>query len=344
MNMSVDQDGIDLRLKVIFKEMVSSTEMVTPLAGDASARRFFRVGAQPLRRGDSCILIVFPLPAREEIHHYLLQSICLQQAGLPVPELYQSGYDSGFLLVEDCGDDHLQGAVSSLPKEDVRDLYFMAIDLILKMQKEIIPERYPDSPATRMAFDQKTFYRELQHFLIYTIEGYYQVRLSQKDRDAFNRYFSSVCREIASRQMVYCHRDYHSRNLMVSGGSLRLIDFQDARMGPYAYDLVSLLEDPYTNLSAEFCRELREYYLSRMAPRLKKNIVKDFDRDYDMMSIQRLLKAAGTYGYMFQEKGKPGYVAYLAPVFRRVNEILGGYPELTGLNILLQKYYRPGSE
>jgi N-acetylmuramate 1-kinase len=338
MNISVYQDGIDQRLKAIFREMGSTTEMVTPLAGDASARRFFRVSAQPLGRGESCVLILFPLPARKEIFHYLLQSICLQQAGLPVPELYQSGYDSGFLLVEDCGDDHLQGAASSLPKEDLRDLYLMALDLLLKMQKEIVPERYPDSPATRTAFDQKTFNLELQYFLTHTIEGYYKARISPEDRDAFDSYFSSVCREVISQPMFYCHRDYHSRNLMVSGGSLRLIDFQDARMGPYTYDLVSLLEDPYVDLSTEFRCDLKAYYLDRLARQVRKNIIKDFNRDYDMMSIQRLLKAAGTFGYMFMEKGKPGYVEHLMTVFRRVKEILVGYPELTGLNILLKKY------
>lgn len=320
--------------------MGSSTEMVTPLAGDASARRFFRVGAQPLGRGESCVLILFPLPARKEIFHYLLQSICLQQAGLPVPELYQSGYDSGFLLVEDCGDDHLQGAVSSLPKEDLRDLYLMALDLLLKMQKEIVPERYPDSPATRTAFDQKTFNRELQHFLMHTIEGYYKARLSPEDRDAFDRYFSSVCREVISQPMFYCHRDYHSRNLMVSGGSLRLIDFQDARMGPYTYDLVSLLEDPYANLSTDLRQELRGYYFSRMASLMKINIVKDFERDYDMMSIQRLLKAAGTFGYMFMKKGKRWYVEHLSEVFQIVDNILERNQEMRGLRELLRKYVK----
>ena len=320
--------------------MGSSTEMVTPLAGDASARRFFRVGAQPLGRGESCVLILFPLPARKEIFHYLLQSICLQQAGLPVPELYQSGYDSGFLLVEDCGDDHLQGAVSSLPKEDLRDLYLMALDLLLKMQKEIVPERYPDSPATRTAFDQKTFNRELQHFLMHTIEGYYKARLSPEDRDAFDSYFSSVCREVISQPMFYCHRDYHSRNLMVSGGSLRLIDFQDARMGPYTYDLVSLLEDPYANLSTDLRQELRGYYFSRMASLMKINIVKDFERDYDMMSIQRLLKAAGTFGYMFMKKGKRWYVEHLSEVFQIVDNILERNQEMRGLRELLRKYVK----
>lgn len=312
--------------------------MVTPLAGDASARRFFRVGAQPLGRGASCILIVFPIPAREEIRRYLFQSICLQQAGLPVPELYQAGFESGFILVEDCGDDLLQGVVLSLPEEDVRELYLMALDLLLKMQEEIVPERYPDCPATRMAFNRETFAKELHHFLMHTIEGYYQARLSSHDRDAFDTYFSSICREAISQSMVYCHRDYHSRNLLVHGGRLRMIDFQDARMGPYTYDLVSLLEDPYARISTDLRQELRGYYLARAARQPKKNFVTDFNRDYDMMLIQRLLKAAGTYGYMFGQKGKKWYVEYLPPVFRRVSEILGGYPELAGLDSLLKKF------
>lgn len=314
--------------------------MVTPLAGDASDRRFFRVGAQPLGRGDSCILIVFTLPAREKIRRYLFQSICLQQAGLPVPELYQAGFESGFILVEDCGDDLLQGAVSSLPEEDVRELYLMALDLLLKMQEEIVPERYPDCPATRMAFDQKTFNWELHHFLTHTIEGYSQARLSSHDRDVFDTFFSSICREAISQPMVYCHRDYHSRNLLVQGGRLRMIDFQDARLGPYTYDLVSLLEDPYAGLSTDLGRELRGYYLTRTARRPGKNFVADFNRDYDMMLIQRLLKAAGTYGYMFGQKGKKWYVEYLPAVFNRVGDILSKYPELMGLKELLKKYVR----
>jgi len=330
----------DQRIEAIFQELGSTTEIVTPLAGDASARRFFRMGAQPLGSGDSRVLIVFPIPAREEIRRYLSQSICLHQAGLPVPDLYQAGFESGFILIEDCGDDLLQGAVSSRPEEDVRELYLMALDLLLKMQEEIVPERYPDCPAMRMAFDREMFAKELHHFLSHTIEGYYQARLSPQDRGAFDAYFSSICREAVSQSMVYCHRDYHSRNLMVHGGRLRMIDFQDARIGPYTYDLVSLLEDPYAELSTDLRQELRGYYLTRAGRRPRENFIDDFNRDYDMMLIQRLLKAAGTYGYMFREKGQREYIAYLPSIFRRVDEVLRGYPELLGLQELIKKCVR----
>lgn len=331
-------DSLARRLRIPAGKMA-----ITPLAGDASSRRFFRLSLPPETGPDTAILILFPPGHTQEADLYSRMSESLRQAEVPVPELLQKDIQQGYLLTEDCGDRLLQEIANNkriARNGETEVLYRQAIDLLILMQKNLRPEKAPDCPALRIGFDESTFLRELNFFLIHTVEGYYNKKISVADREDFRKLFLAICREALTQPRTFCHRDYHSRNLLVRDGRIRIIDFQDARMGPYTYDLVSLLHDPYVNLPHTAKEALAAYYQHNRLRMRDEIWGENFPRDCAIMSIQRILKAAGTYGYMYVKKGKRGYVGYLPTALRNARDILRHYSEFSKLRTLLEKYVR----
>jgi aminoglycoside/choline kinase family phosphotransferase len=135
---------------------------------------------------------------------------------------------------------------------------------------------------------------------------------------------------------VFVHRDYHSRNLMVTGDRLRVIDFQDALMGPRTYDLASLLRDSYVSLDHALVDRLIGYYLAALAgPRPD---TAAFQRLFDLTGFQRNLKAAGRFIYIEKVKGRPTHLPYVTPTLHSAKRVLERYPDLTELRGLLAPY------
>jgi len=309
---------------------------LTRLAGDASARVFYRAAAGTGRRRRSLVFALYPPGEGEGITRWFRMAECLRWAGVGVPRAYFPCPEKGYLVMEDCGDDLLQTVVASASPRRVLSLYLRAVDEIVRMQN-MRPEDYPVCPAWSLAFDLDKFLWELNFFLQHTVEGLWRARLSPAERREFARCFRRICLRALDLPFVFCHRDYHSRNLMVTRRKLKVIDFQDARMGPYAYDLASLLHDSYVSLPDGVRERTIAHYL-RLLPDATGSISPErFREDFDMVSVQRLLKAAGTYGYM-SEKGKEGYLRYLPAAMRSCWAILGRYPELGSLRDLLAKF------
>jgi aminoglycoside/choline kinase family phosphotransferase len=133
---------------------------------------------------------------------------------------------------------------------------------------------------------------------------------------------------------VLCHRDYHSRNLMVHRNRLVVIDFQDARMGPATYDLVSLLRDCYVDLSPDLVAATTERFLDAVPTER----TADFGRRFDLMSVQRHLKALGTFGHQIAIIGRPGFAAYVPRTIAYLRRTLHAYPRFGRLLELLAPY------
>jgi aminoglycoside/choline kinase family phosphotransferase len=131
---------------------------------------------------------------------------------------------------------------------------------------------------------------------------------------------------------VLCHRDYHSRNLMVHGGTLHIIDFQDARMGPDTYDLVSLLRDSYVDLPERTVDELIAYFLALGGCA---GDAASFRRRFDLMALQRNLKALGTFGYQTTTRRNTVYIQYMPRTLRYARENLLKYDRFAKLRELL---------
>ena len=350
------------------------------LAGDASARVFYRAAAGGGSRRRSLVFALYPPGEGEGIVRWFRMAESLRQAGVGVPRAYAYRPDRGYLVMEDCGDDLLQTVVRSSAPRRLLALYLRAVDELIRMQG-MRPEAYPACPAWSVAFDLEKFLGELDFFLRHTVEGLGRARLTPGERGGIREGFRRICARALDMPFVFCHRDYHSRNLLVTPRGLRAIDFQDARRGPYAYDLASLLHDPYAALPARIREQALAYYRRSVAegkagrlssfargaqedgcasarrrplterarsacPRPSRPLdqawspgaisEERFREDFDMISLQRLLKAAGTYGYLGR-KGKRGYLRYLPVALSRCWAILGRYPELGSFRDLLKK-------
>ena len=143
-----------------------------------------------------------------------------------------------------------------------------------------------------------------------------------------------MIQELAAEPRVLCHRDYHSRNLMLHSGSLFIIDFQDARMGPDTYDLVSLLRDSYVDLTERELDDLIAYFLA-----LKGGADPgEFRRRFDLMALQRNLKALGTFGYQTIARGNPVYIQYIPRTLRYARTNLERHARFARLRELLARY------
>ena len=315
---------------------------VLPLTADASDRRYFRV---IFSGGDSMVLALHAGTIDVATLPFVNVASLLRQVPLPVPALVGHSDALGILALEDLGDVTLQahlGAAS--PSERVR-LYRQAVGFIERLQRrgaEIDPNGYL---PYRSGFDVEKLTWELDFFVKHFVEGYRDVRLSGPERAALTEEFSSFAGELASEPRVLCHRDYHSRNLMLHAGSLYIIDFQDARMGPDTYDLVSLLRDSYVDVADRDLDDLVAYFLALKGRNDTEPALPDIDRAsrefrrrFDMMAVQRNLKALGTFGYQTMMRRNHAYIQSMPRTLRYVRANLTTYPRFARLRELLARH------
>jgi hypothetical protein len=156
--------------------------------------------------------------------------------------------------------------------------------------------------------------------------------LTPSIRTALDAELGAMVQELAAMPRVLCHRDYHSRNLMWRNGELYIIDFQDARLGPDTYDLVSLLRDSYVDISSREVDELIAYFLALSG---RTGTTANFRVRFDLMALQRNLKALGTFGYQTTTRRNPVYIQYIPRTLQYARENLIKYERFTRLRELL---------
>jgi aminoglycoside/choline kinase family phosphotransferase len=204
--------------------------------------------------------------------------------------------------------------------------------LIATMQRRGSELASPKYIPYGVAFDVDKLGWELDFFTKHFIEAYRGVVIAPSVKEELRREFSVVVESLASEPRVLCHRDYHSRNLMLHAGELYIIDFQDARMGPDTYDLVSLLRDSYVDLPEKTVSELLAYYLAVCG---RTDEEREFRQRFDVMALQRNLKALGTFGYQTTARRNPVYIQYIPRTLRYVRSNLEQLPQFGRLRDLL---------
>jgi len=299
------------------------TLRVAPLSGDASTRRYYRL----LDGGRSYVLALYPerfVPAELS---YLNVHGLLEGYGLPVPATVDVDGERGIVLQEDLGDRTLQEVLKDAGDGERDALYREAVDEVAQLQQRAtLGTQKVD--CFRIAFDIEKLSWELHYFLKHFLEGHRGCDLTVEDRATLSEAFHELSHEIASWPRVLCHRDYHSRNLMLHRDRLYWIDFQDARMGPATYDLASLLRDAYVDVPEELQEDLKERFRQTAAPDEPREV---FRRRFDLMCVQRNLKALGTFGYMATVKQNPVYLPYIPRNLAHARHNLSRYPELERL-------------
>jgi aminoglycoside/choline kinase family phosphotransferase len=303
-----------------------------PLTGDASDRRYFRV----LEPGKpTTVLALHSAPFDFDTLPFVNVARLLAQAPLPVPEILDHADDLGVLALDDLGDVTLQAHLGVAALEH-RRLYREAVGYIEVLQRrgqELMSDTF--IPYT-LAFDVEKFQWEMDFFVKHFVEGYRGARLTPGEREAIRAEFRPLIEELAAEPRVLCHRDYHSRNLMLHRGQLFIIDFQDARMGPDTYDLVSLLRDSYADFTEEAVSDLIAYFLALHGRDAAYEA--DFERRFDLMSVQRNLKALGTFGYQTAVRHNPVYIQYIPRTLRYAQRNLRRYPRFARLHELLANH------
>jgi aminoglycoside/choline kinase family phosphotransferase len=302
---------------------------LAPLSGDASTRRYYRF----LHEGESTVLALYPEPFRMTELPFAVVGALLAGFGLPVPKILGFDEERGVLVLEDLGDLRLQDVLPLLGEDRRLELYREATQDIRTLQREaaLAPR---DKPCFGVAFDAEKLTWELDYFRQHFLEGWRRCQFSADERSTLDEGFGSLSAEIAGWPRVLCHRDYHSRNLMLCAERLVWIDFQDARMGPATYDLASLLRDPYVDLPEELVSELAEVFRQDTVP---DESPATFGRRFDLMSLQRNFKALGTFGYQAIERDNTVYVSYMPRALSCAGRILRRHAELAPLHRVLAR-------
>jgi aminoglycoside/choline kinase family phosphotransferase len=303
---------------------------IVPLSGDASTRRYFRL----IEPGRTLVLALYPEPFVPEEMPFLGVRALLHGWGLPVPEVVDLDGPRGIMVLEDLGDRTLQEVLRETSAAGRDALYREALHQLAVLQREST-RGAQRAPCFQIAFDIEKLSWELHYFLKHFVEGLRGADLTAEDRSTLSESIHGLAGEIASWPRVLCHRDFHSRNLMRQAERLVWIDFQDARMGPATYDLASLLRDSYVDLPEDAVAILAEEFRQKAAPGESREI---FDRRFELMSLQRNLKALGTFGYMATVRGNDVYLPYIPRTLGHARRNLDRHPELAGLRRALARH------
>ncbi len=305
---------------------------VVPLTGDASDRRYFRILLPDVT---SIVLALNSAPFDVTKLPFVNVATLLAKMPVPIPAVLGHADDLGILALQDLGDVTLQAHLGASSPAEHAALYRQAVALIATLQRRGAELASREYLPYGISFDVEKLTWELDFFTKHFLEAYRGVTLGDDQRTVLREEFAVIVRELASESVVLCHRDYHSRNLMLHDSQLYIIDFQDARMGPDTYDLVSLLRDSYLDLAEQTIDELIAYFLA-----LKGLAGPDaaFRRRFDLMALQRNLKALGTFGYQTTARRNPVYIQYIPRTLRYVRNNLENQPRFARLRELLSTH------
>ncbi len=320
---------------------------LVPLTGDASDRRYFRV----LLHGEpSRVLAVHPGPIDSATLPFVGVARLLARMPVPVPTIIDAADALGILALEDLGDVTLQAHLGTTTPERHLALYEEAVGLIATLQRRGSELADPALLPYQLAFDVEKLMWELQFFTTHFLTAYKGASLADEAREQLADEYLDITTELAAEPRVVCHRDYHSRNLMLHGERLYLIDFQDARLGPDTYDLASLLRDSYVDFTDAQVEHLMRVFVARRDG-LPAGVVPDetamatFRRRFDLMALQRNLKALGTFGFQATTRDNPVYLQYIPRTLAHVRENLLRHTRFEQLHRLLAEHVeelRPG--
>jgi aminoglycoside/choline kinase family phosphotransferase len=306
---------------------------VVPLTGDASTRQYFRI----LRPDNpSVVLAVYDTPFKFGELSFVNVCRLFTNIPLPVPMIAGHADDLGILILEDLGDVTLQAHLGMTKPVEHDALYRQAVEFVFRLQRKGVELQSPEYISYGIAFDRDKLMWELNFFVKHFLEAYRGVSITAPVRKALDEESLTIADELAAEPRVLCHRDYHSRNLMVHDRRLYIIDFQDARMGPDTYDLASLLRDSYIDHSEARIEELIRGYLalggrSSATP----DAFAEYRRRFDLMSVQRNLKALGTFGHQTTARNNPVYIQYIPRTLNYIRMNLEKYPRFARLRELL---------
>lgn len=308
-------------------EIIGSEDyQLQPASGDASFRRYFRL----THNDETCIVMDAP-PAQEDCSPFIDVAERLLAVNINVPRILEKDLKQGFLLLSDLGDEQY---LDHLTEESADKLYQDAMQALFCMQQQTDTNGLPP-------YDEKLLLQEMELFRDWLLKKHIGLDLSKEIQTMLDEVFKLLLDEALAQPKVFVHRDYHSRNLMINGsgfdsGNPGVLDFQDAVCGPFTYDLVSLLKDCYIKWPGQQIRGWAHNFFEQIAENHPDIDEEKFMQWFDLMGVQRHLKASGIFARLCHRDGKSGYLADIPRTLSYIVDLNGEYPELQSLIELIQ--------
>ncbi len=331
--------GADARLAAL-KHWVEGIDAVagsvlTPASGDASFRRYFR-----LQKGSESFIVMDAPPPQEDCLPFVRVAGYLEAMGINAPRVIEADMERGYLLLTDLGStlylDTLEADASSADT-----LYEDALRALAVMQN-----RGAAYQALLPPYDEDLLRFELSLFHDWLCGTHLGIEFDAAEESAWQSLCDLLVNNALDQPQVFVHRDYHSRNLMVtSENNPGVLDFQDAVEGPVTYDLVSLLKDCYIKWPAERITRWVSAYYALLDRTTREAIAEpDFVQAFELMGVQRHLKAAGIFARLNHRDGKPGYMLDIPRTLSYIVDLLPRHGELGFLVQLINERGLPQLE
>ena len=291
-------------------------------SADASFRQYFRVFNT---QDNKSYIVMDAPPEKENSHLFVLVTELIRGVGVNAPDIIALDLQQGFLLLDDLGN---KPYLDYLSDNTAENLYIDAIDALVKMQT---------IDAMLPAYDEQLLLTEMELFESWYLNRHLDVQLDEDQKTSLYSIFTILIKSAEQQPQVFVHRDYHSRNLMITdSNNPGVIDYQDAVIGPVTYDLVSLFKDCYIEWPGEKIEHWLDLYLARLTP--EHIIEKDtLTRWFDLMGVQRHLKVLGIFARLNYRDGKSQYLNDLPLTLKYVVDACEKYIELQPLKQLLEE-------
>ncbi len=293
-----------------------------PLKEEASVRKYYRI----LLNKQSFVLMDSSLDL-DSFQRFLKISELFSQNNINFPKIYDFDKKKGYLVLQDLGDIDLFDTLKLIDEKDFVEIYKKVIDQIVKIQKI--------DTANLDFYNQERFSFEMSLIKEWFLKNLLSYNLTKQEESQIQENFDFILKTVLEQPSdVFVHKDFHSRNIMVTKQKINLIDFQDALVGPITYDLVSLLKDVYVKLDRKQVEELVLYFKEKIENEVSNDT---FLKWFDFMGLQRHLKILGIFSglYLILEKDK--FLKDIPLTFEYVLEVLKKYPELSSLKKIFER-------
>ncbi len=304
---------------------------LAPLSGDAGFRNYYRFSIK-----NTPYIAVDAAPETSNNLGFVSIAKALKVQNVIVPEVFAFDAQAGFLCLSDLGEQLFADAVT---ENSMLDDYKNAIDELIKIITAKAPENY-NLPI----YDRAFITLELSIFKQWLLEKHLQINLTEQEAIKLEQCFNLLTDSALAQPQVFMHRDYHSRNIMqLSDEKLGIIDFQDAVFGPITYDIVSLLRDCYKCWPLANVEMLFDYFCTQATSTLELSIIskEQWRKWFDLMGLQRHLKASGIFARLYHRDGKSGYLQDIPLTLNYIVTVSKGYPELSFLQHLVSERVIP---
>ncbi len=293
------------------------------LAGDGSDRCYYRI-SDKIKKTSYVLMKLSQKDAdllKEGKYEWVILSYLLTNYGIRVPRAIKLIPEYASLIIEDYGDVMLETYIYNNYQNS-----FSLVENIMtetfRICSRMLSITYDGSLWCQRKFDKFRFSWELNFFLTHYYNDTLSLFLDDDEKSQFDREVEDLSSLISQNSSYFVHRDFHSRNIMVYDGQLAIIDFQDARLGPPSYDLISLIYDNYTPFTMEQRQRLFDKATALLKKENKDNIYDQILTEYKYVLLQRQLKAIGSYGYLTKKKQKRDYLCYVPKAVESIEYVV----------------------